>query len=296
LAKNIITGFARMDGDTGGASSQPAAGAGGVLDIDAFAQGGAVRAILRRFEIPIVTFVDVPGFMPGTKQEYGGLIKHGAKLLFAYTEATVPKVTVITRKAYGGAYDVMSSKHLRGDVNYAWPTAEIAVMGAKGAVEIIFRADMNNPEAIAAREAEYKARFANPVRGGAARLHRRRDHAAWDAATPRASATVAERKAVENPRRSTTISRSSGPFEVVPSVDQDCSMASSTSGPRTSPRDGQRGHPPVRLRRAEVREEEIHAGDDPCRPPISRYSQSPIQRPSPGSPRRPPACRRAPRR
>ena len=114
------------------------------------------------FNLPIVTFVDVPGFMPGTKQEYGGLIKHGAKLLFAYAEATVPKVTLITRKAYGGAYDVMSSKHLRGDVNYAWPTAEIAVMGAKGAVEIIFREDAKDPVKLAAREAEYKARFANP--------------------------------------------------------------------------------------------------------------------------------------
>ena len=100
--------------------------------------------------------------MPGTRQEYGGLIKHGAKLLFAYAEATVPKLTVITRKAYGGAYDVMSSKHLRGDVNYAWPSAEIAVMGAKGAVEIIFRKEAGDPEALAAREAEYKARFANP--------------------------------------------------------------------------------------------------------------------------------------
>ncbi|RYG31117.1 methylmalonyl-CoA carboxyltransferase, partial [bacterium] len=114
------------------------------------------------FDIPLVTFVDVPGFMPGTRQEYGALIKHGAKLLFAYAEATVPKLTVITRKAYGGAYDVMSSKHLRGDVNYAWPSAEIAVMGAKGAVEIIFRKEAGDPEALAAREAEYKARFANP--------------------------------------------------------------------------------------------------------------------------------------
>jgi propionyl-CoA carboxylase beta chain len=114
------------------------------------------------FNIPLVTLVDVPGFMPGTKQEQGGLIKHGAKLLFAFAEATVPKVTLITRKAYGGAFDVMSSKNIRGDLNYAWPTAEIAVMGAKGAVEIIFRADMNNPEALAAREAEYKERFANP--------------------------------------------------------------------------------------------------------------------------------------
>jgi propionyl-CoA carboxylase beta chain len=114
------------------------------------------------FNIPIITLVDVPGFMPGTKQEYGGLIKHGAKLLFAYAEATVPKITLITRKAYGGAYDVMSSKHLRGDVNYAWPTAEIAVMGAKGAVEIIFRQEAKDPQALAAREAEYKDRFANP--------------------------------------------------------------------------------------------------------------------------------------
>ena len=114
------------------------------------------------FNIPLVTFVDVPGFMPGTKQEYGALIKHGAKLLFAYAEATVPKVTVITRKAYGGAYDVMSSKHLRGDVNYAWPTAEIAVMGAKGAVEIIFRREAGDPDKIAARTKEYEENFANP--------------------------------------------------------------------------------------------------------------------------------------
>ncbi len=114
------------------------------------------------FDIPILTFVDVPGFLPGTAQEYGGLIKHGAKLLFAYSEATVPKVTVITRKAYGGAYDVMSSKHIRGDVNYAWPTAEIAVMGAKGAVEILYRAELSDPEKIAARIKEYQDRFANP--------------------------------------------------------------------------------------------------------------------------------------
>ena len=118
------------------------------------------------FNIPVVTFVDVPGFMPGTSQEYGGIIKHGAKLLYAYAECTVPKVTVITRKAYGGAYDVMSSKHLRGDVNFAWPNAEIAVMGAKGAVEIIFREDKGDPAKLAAREAEYKARFANPFVAG----------------------------------------------------------------------------------------------------------------------------------
>src|SRR5688572_31068213 len=134
----------------------------GVLDIDASRKAARFVRFCDAFNIPIVTFVDVPGFLPGTKQELGGLIKHGAKLLFAYGEATVPKVTVITRKAYGGTYGVMSSKHLRGDVNYAWPSAEIAVMGAKGAVEIIFRKEAGDPEALAAREAEYKARFANP--------------------------------------------------------------------------------------------------------------------------------------
>jgi len=118
------------------------------------------------FNIPIVTFVDVPGFLPGTAQEFGGIIKHGAKLLFAYGEATVPKVTIITRKAYGGAYDVMSSKHLRGDVNYAWPSAEIAVMGPKGAVEIIFRADLGDADKIAARTEEYREKFANPFIAG----------------------------------------------------------------------------------------------------------------------------------
>ena len=134
----------------------------GVLDSDASRKAARFVRFCDAFNIPLVTFVDVPGFMPGTKQEQGGLIRHGAKLLFAYAEATVPKITVITRKGYGGAFDVMSSKNLRGDMNYAWPTAEIAVMGAKGAVEIIFRAEMNDPEALAAREAEYRDRFANP--------------------------------------------------------------------------------------------------------------------------------------
>ena len=161
-AKNIVIGLGRMDGDTVGfVANQPLALAG-VLDIDSSRKAARFVRFCDAFNIPIVTFVDVPGFMPGTRQEYGGLIKHGAKLLFAYAEATVPKITVITRKAYGGAYDVMSSKHLRGDVNYAWPSAEIAVMGAKGAVEIIFRADAGDAEKLAAREAEYKARFANP--------------------------------------------------------------------------------------------------------------------------------------
>ena len=161
-AKNIITGFGRLGGQPVGIVANQPQVLAGVLDIDSSRKAARFVRFCDAFNIPILTFVDVPGFMPGTKQEYGGLIKHGAKLLFAYAEATVPKITVITRKAYGGAYDVMSSKHLRGDFNYAWPTAEIAVMGAKGAVEIIFRAEAKDPEALAAREAEYKARFANP--------------------------------------------------------------------------------------------------------------------------------------
>jgi propionyl-CoA carboxylase beta chain len=134
----------------------------GVLDSDASRKAARFVRFCDAFEIPIVTFVDVPGFLPGTSQEYGGLIKHGAKLLFAYGEASVPLVTVITRKAFGGAYDVMASKHLGGDVNYAWPTAQIAVMGAKGAVEIIFRADMNDPEKIAKSTKDYEERFLSP--------------------------------------------------------------------------------------------------------------------------------------
>jgi propionyl-CoA carboxylase beta chain len=162
FGKNIITGFGRMEGSTVGFVANQPMSLAGVLDIDSSRKAARFVRFCDCFNIPIVTFVDVPGFMPGTKQEYGGLIKHGAKLLFAYAEATVPKVTVITRKAYGGAYDVMSSKHLRGDVNFAWPTAEIAVMGAKGAVEIIFRADIGDAEKIAARTKEYQDRFANP--------------------------------------------------------------------------------------------------------------------------------------
>ena len=161
-ARNIITGFARMDGEPVGIVANQPLQLAGVLDMDASRKAARFVRFCDAFSIPIVTFVDVPGFMPGTRQEYGGLIKHGAKLLFAYCEATTAKVTLITRKAYGGAYDVMSSKHIRGDFNYAWPTAEIAVMGAKGAVEIIFREDAKDPEKLEAREAEYKARFANP--------------------------------------------------------------------------------------------------------------------------------------
>ncbi len=161
-AGNIIVGFARMQGSTVGIVANQPMVLAGCLDIDSAKKAGRFVRFCDCFNIPIVTFVDVPGFLPGTKQEYGGIIKHGAKLLFAYAEATVPKVTVITRKAYGGAYDVMSSKHLRGDVNYAWPTAEIAVMGPKGAVEIIFRGDIGDAGKIEARTEEYRQKFANP--------------------------------------------------------------------------------------------------------------------------------------
>ncbi len=161
-AKNIVIGFTRMVGQTVGIVANQPLVLAGCLDIKSSIKAARFVRFCDAFSIPIVTFVDVPGFMPGTSQEYGGIIKHGAKLLYAYAEATVPKITVITRKAYGGAYDVMASKHLRGDVNFAWPNAEIAVMGAKGAVEIIFREDKNDPVKLTAREAEYKARFANP--------------------------------------------------------------------------------------------------------------------------------------
>ncbi len=161
-ARNMVTGFIRIEGTTVGiVANQPLALAG-VLDSDASRKGARFVRFCDCFNIPIVTFVDVPGFLPGTAQEYGGLIKHGAKLLFAFAEATVPKVTVITRKAFGGAYDVMSSKHLRGDINLAWPTAQIAVMGAKGAVEIIFRSEINDPEKIAEKTREYEDTFLSP--------------------------------------------------------------------------------------------------------------------------------------
>jgi len=134
----------------------------GCLDIESSRKGARFVRFCDCFEIPILTLVDVPGFLPGVTQEYGGVIKHGAKLLYAYAEATVPKVTVITRKAYGGAYVVMSSKHLRGDFNYAWPTSEVAVMGAKGATEILYRAELGDVDKIAARTKDYEDRFANP--------------------------------------------------------------------------------------------------------------------------------------
>jgi propionyl-CoA carboxylase beta chain len=162
FAPNILTGFARIEGRSVGIVANQPMVLAGVLDSDASRKAARFVRFCDAFSIPIVTFVDVPGFLPGTSQEYGGLIKHGAKLLFAYSQCTVPLVTVITRKAFGGAYDVMASKHVGGDVNYAWPSAQIAVMGAKGAVEIIFRADMNDADKIAARTKEYEERFLSP--------------------------------------------------------------------------------------------------------------------------------------
>ena len=162
FAGNILIGLARMEGSTVGIVANQPMVLAGCLDIDSSRKAARFVRFCDCFNIPLVTFVDVPGFLPGTAQEYGGIITHGSKLLFAFTEATVPKVTVIVRKAYGGAYDVMSSKHLRGDVNYAWPTAEIAVMGPKGAVEIIFRDEIGDEKKIEKRTADYKERFASP--------------------------------------------------------------------------------------------------------------------------------------
>ncbi|MEL6516077.1 MAG: acyl-CoA carboxylase subunit beta [Pseudomonadota bacterium] len=164
FAGNIITGFIRLEGSTVGVVANQPMVLAGVLDIDSARKAARFVRFCDAFEIPILTFVDVPGFLPGTSQEYGGVIKHGAKLLFAYGEATVPKVTVITRKAYGGAYVVMASKHLRADINYAWPTSEIAVMGAKGATEILYRSELGDAEKIAERTKEYEDNFANPFK------------------------------------------------------------------------------------------------------------------------------------
>jgi propionyl-CoA carboxylase beta chain len=165
-AGNIIVGFARLGGRSVGIVAQQPAVLAGALDIDASVKAARFVRTCDCFNVPLVTFVDVPGFLPGVGQEHGGIIKHGAKLLYAYCEATVPKVTVITRKAYGGAYDVMSSKHVRGDMNFAWPTAEIAVMGAEGAVNIIFKDSIAAADDQAAERArlvsEYETEFANP--------------------------------------------------------------------------------------------------------------------------------------
>ncbi|MDQ6663916.1 MAG: methylmalonyl-CoA carboxyltransferase, partial [Acidobacteriota bacterium] len=164
FAMNIVVGFARMNGQSIGIVANQPAFLAGCLDIDSSVKGARFVRFCDAFNIPILTFEDVPGFLPGTAQEFGGIIRHGAKLLYAYAEATVPKITVITRKAYGGAYCVMGSKHLRTDVNLAWPTAEIAVMGAEGAVNIVYRRELlaNGEGVRPAKIAEFRERFANP--------------------------------------------------------------------------------------------------------------------------------------
>ena len=164
FAKNIVTGFIRLEGATVGVVANQPLVLAGCLDIDSSRKAARFVRFCDAFSIPLLTFVDVPGFLPGREQEHGGVIKHGAKLLFAYGEATVPKVTVITRKAYGGAYGVMSSRHLRGDVNYAWPSAQIALIGAKGAAEILYRSELDDPEKVAARIEECARTFATPFK------------------------------------------------------------------------------------------------------------------------------------
>src|SRR5215213_3290128 len=166
FAENIVCAFARLGGHVVGVVGNQPQSLAGVLDIDSSVKAGRFVRTCDAFNIPLVTFVDVPGFLPGTAQEWGGIIRHGAKLLYAFSEATVPKLTVITRKAYGGAYDVMSSKHIRADLNVAWPTAEVAVMGPEGAVNIVFRGELEHADDPEARRAEliedYRDRFANP--------------------------------------------------------------------------------------------------------------------------------------
>jgi len=166
FARNILVGFARMAGETVGVVANQPAHLAGCLDIDSSTKGARFVRFCDAFQIPILTFEDVPGFLPGTSQEFGGIIRHGAKLLYAYAEATVPKITVITRKAYGGAYCVMGSKHLRTDINFAYPTAEIAVMGPEGAVNILYRRELeaadSSEELRQAKIDEYRDHFANP--------------------------------------------------------------------------------------------------------------------------------------
>ena len=170
-ARNMVIGFARIEGRTVGCVANQPAVLAGVLDIDASIKAARFVRFCDAFNIPLVVFVDVPGFLPGTDQEWRGIIDHGAKLLYAFSEATVPRITIITRKAYGGAYDVMNSKHIGCDMNYAWPTAEIAVMGAKGAAEIIFKGEIAksaDPQAkLQEKEADYKEQFANPYEAAA---------------------------------------------------------------------------------------------------------------------------------
>ncbi len=221
-ARNIVCGFARLDGYAVGVVGNQPAQLAGVLDIDSSAKAARFVRTCDAFNIPIITFCDVPGFLPGTAQEWGGIIRHGAKLLYAYTEATVPKITIITRKAYGGAYDVMASKHMLADFNFAWPTAEVAVMGPEGAVNIIYRRDiaasptpdMPSPEA----DRRLQGALRQSLRGRRARVHRRRDRAPRDPAEDHHRAADAADQARGRARsastatsRSRALARPSGP-------------------------------------------------------------------------------------
>ena len=207
-AGNILVGFIRLNGETVGVVANQPLVLAGCLDINSSKKAARFIRFCDSFDIPILTWSTCPGFLPGVAQEYGGIIKHGAKLLFAYAEATVPKVTVITRKAYGGAYDVMASKHIRADVNYAWPSAEIAVMGAKGATEILYRSELGDNDKIAAAHRGLRSPLRQPVRRRRARLHRRRDHAArHPAARGPGVRDAARHKKAQCRRRSTTTFR-----------------------------------------------------------------------------------------
>ncbi len=212
-AENIVCGFARLGGQPVGVVGNQPRSLAGVLDIDASVKAARFVRTCDAFNIPLVTFVDVPGFLPGTAQEWGGIIRHGAKLLYAYAEATVPKLTVITRKAYGGAYDVMWSKHIRADFNFAWPTAEVAVMGPEGAVNIIFRDELARPTtrgAAGGADRRLQGALREPVHRRRARLRRRRDRAAADAAGADRRARDGARPSASAARRaSTATSRSS---------------------------------------------------------------------------------------
>ena len=230
-AANIVTGFARLDGRSVGVIANQPKVLAGTLDIDASEKASRFVRFCDAFNIPILTFVDVPGFLPGTTQEYNGIIRHGAKLLYAYAEATVPRMTVITRKAYGGAYLVMNSKHLRADVSFAWPTAEIAVMGAEGAVNIVFRKEIESGRRSrgTARRADHRVprQVLDAVRGGRARVHRRRDRARRDAAPADQGAADALDEARVDPRPQA---------RQHPAVRSDACSRPTTAGRSTSPR------------------------------------------------------------
>ncbi len=276
FARNIVVGFARMEGRTIGIVANQPMFLAGVLDSDASRKGARFVRFCDCFNIPLVTFVDVPGFLPGTDQEYGGLIKHGAKLLFAFTEATVPKVTVITRKAYGGAYDVMSSKHIRGDVNYAWPTAEIAVMGAKGAVEILYRAELERPRQDQEAHRRLSEALRQSVRGGGAGLYRRGDHAARHAQAHRPRAPDAAQQACREPveearQHPAVMGLSSGPATLVMPAN-----GPGFAGPMT----GYGGHPvTTNLRDCAPQgllDRPVKPGDD--KEGLSSYRRKPVSR------------------